>query len=172
MDTMDNYILLAKQALEHYVKKGQYIDVPDDLPEELTNRRAGAFVTLKKQGSLRGCIGTTGPTKDNLAKEIIANAVSAGIYDPRFPSVTESELPSLSYGVDVLGEPESIDSLSKLDPKHYGVIVRKGSRSGLLLPDLEGIDTPEEQIDIALRKAGITPDESYDLMRFKVTRHE
>ncbi len=172
MDTMDSHIRLAKQALEHYVKKGQYINVPDDLSDELTKRRAGAFVTLKKQGALRGCIGTTGPTKDNLAKEIIANAVSAGIYDPRFPLVTESELSSLSYGVDVLGKPEAVDTVSELDPEQYGVIVRKGARSGLLLPDLEGVDTPEKQIDIALRKAGITPGESYELMRFKVTRHE
>ena len=148
------------------------MSLPGDVPETMTATRAGAFVTLKKNGDLRGCIGTTAPTQDNLAMEIIANAVSAGLHDPRFPSVSEKELSELTVGVDVLGTPETIDSEEELDPDRYGVIVRKGSRSGLLLPDLEGIDTPRKQIGIALRKAGISPRESYELMRFKVTRHE
>jgi AmmeMemoRadiSam system protein A len=146
--------------------------VPEDIPETMTETRAGAFVTLKKNENLRGCIGTTGPTRDNLAMEIIANAVSAGLHDPRFPAVSEKELPQLTVGVDVLGKPETIESEDDLDPDRYGVIVRKGSRSGLLLPDLEGVDTPRKQIDIALRKAGISRSEKYELMRFKVTRHE
>jgi uncharacterized protein (TIGR00296 family) len=111
------------------------------------------------------------PTRENIASEIIHNAISAGIHDPRFNPVTEDELDDLVYSVDVLGEPEPISSMAELDVRRYGVIVRAGRRSGLLLPDLEGVDSPQEQVAIALQKAGIRPDEKYTMERFEVIRH-
>lgn len=133
--------------------------------------KAGTFVSIKKNGELRGCIGTILPTKENIALEIISNAISSGTRDPRFNAVREDELDSLSYSVDVLLEPEPIDSIEDLDVKKYGVIVRAGFRTGLLLPNLEGVDTPEEQVSIALRKAGISPKENYSMERFEVIRY-
>ncbi|MGI9861116.1 AmmeMemoRadiSam system protein A [Moorella naiadis] len=162
-------VRLARQSLEHYLRTGQVLPVPDHLPPELAGR-AGAFVSLKKHGSLRGCIGTIGPTRENLAQEIIYNALAAGLEDPRFPPVTMDELPELQYSVDVLGAPEPA-TLADLDPRVYGVIVSRGRRRGLLLPDLEGVDTVEEQVAIARQKGGIGPDEPYRLERFKVTRY-
>jgi len=167
----DEYVMLARKSLEHYVKYKKKIEVPKGLNSELMNERRGAFVSIKKHGMLRGCIGTIEPTKENLAEEIIENAISAGTRDPRFPPVTEEELPELVYSVDVLKEPEVISSIDDLDPKRYGVIVSKGFRKGLLLPDLEGIDTPEKQVEIALQKAGIFEFEKYTLERFEVIRH-
>ena len=130
------------------------------------------FVSLKKDGRLRGCIGTISPTKSSIAKEIITNAVSAGTGDPRFDPVREEELDDLVYSVDVLGEPEDIKSKDELDVVKYGVIVSKGSRRGLLLPNLEGVDTVEKQIEIALQKAGIAADANYEMQRFEVVRHK
>ena len=143
-----------------------------DLPEDLTGRRAGAFVSIHKQGKLRGCIGTIGPTEKNLAREIVRNAISASTRDPRFDPIREDELPWLEINVDVLGEPEDIDSEDQLDVKRYGVIVStRDGRRGLLLPDLDGVDTPEEQVSIAMHKGGIQPHENYFLQRFEVVRH-
>lgn len=167
----DPYVRLAIDTLETYVRTGRKLGVPEGLPPEMMNSRAGAFVSLKKLGELRGCIGTIGPTTDSVAEEIIQNAISAGTRDPRFPKVTPEELPQLVYSVDVLGEPEPIASKAQLDVKRYGVIVRSGSRSGLLLPNLDGVDTVDYQVDIALRKAGIRNVEAYKLERFEVIRH-
>ena len=141
------------------------------MPEGMISSKAGVFVSIKKQGELRGCIGTFLPTRKNIAEEIQRNAISAGCEDPRFYPVKPAELPELEYSVDILTKPEAIDSTDKLDPKRYGVIVRKGYRSGLLLPDLEGVDTVKEQMRIVLTKAGIRPDEDYELERFEVIRH-
>lgn len=168
----DPYVELARKALEAYVKTGKIIDVPKGLPDEMIEKKAGAFVSLKKHGQLRGCIGTISPVYSCIAEEIIGNAISAGTRDPRFPPVKKDELDSIVYSVDILGEPESIESIDQLDVKRYGVIVRAGWRSGLLLPDLEGVDTPEEQVSIALQKAGIRPDEDYKMERFEVIRHK
>ncbi len=168
----DAYLLLARSSLEYFILHGKTMPKPDDLPEELENVRAGVFVSIKKYGRLRGCIGTIAPTQSCVAMEIIHNAVSAGTEDPRFDAVSEDELPDLVYDVDVLGKPEKIASLDELDPKHYGVIVSCSGRRGLLLPDLEGIDTPKKQVKIALDKAGIDEDEPYTMQRFKVTLHE
>jgi AmmeMemoRadiSam system protein A len=162
---------LARRVVESYVRGGEIPDL-DEAPYELKSRRAGVFVCLKQEGELRGCIGTIEPVRENIAAEIAANAVSSAIGDPRFPPVSPSELTGLSYSVDVLGEPEDIPDMSMLDPREYGVIVRSGSRSGLLLPDLEGVDTASDQVRIARMKAGIGPDEPVRLQRFKVTRHE
>lgn len=167
----DPFVNLAKLTLENYVRTGKIIDIPDGLPEDMLNRKAGVFVSLKRNGGLRGCIGTIMPTTDSIAEEIIQNAISAGTHDPRFYPVQDKELPEIAYSVDVLSDAEQIDSIDKLDVKRYGVIVRSGRRSGLLLPDLEGVDTPEHQVMIALQKAGISPDEEFYLERFEVIRH-
>ena len=140
--------------------------------KELMNRRAGVFVSIHKNGSLRGCIGTIAPTCSSIAQEIAQNAVSASTRDPRFPAIRPSELDELEITVDVLGDTERIDSPDQLDVKRYGVIVSKGRRRGLLLPNLDGVDTVEEQIGIALQKAGLDSDEeNYELERFEVVRH-
>ncbi len=168
----DMYLSLARYSLEHYVRTGKRAVLPDDLSIELTSQKAGAFVSIKKDGQLRGCIGTILPVRDNLAMEILYNAVSAGTGDPRFSPVTEEELSELVYDVDVLSVPEPITSLSELDVKRYGVIVEAGQRRGLLLPDLAGVDTVEQQVDIARKKGNIGPNEPIKLWRFTVTRHE
>lgn len=140
---------------------------------ELLHRRAGVFVSIHKNGQLRGCIGTISATCSCIAQEIAQNAVSASTRDPRFPAIRPSELDQLEISVDVLGDAERISSPDELDVRRYGVIVSKGRKRGLLLPNLEGVDTVEEQISIALRKAGLRDDEEdYTLERFEVVRHE
>ena len=167
----DDFVKLARYSLETFVKTHKPAELPKDLPDELLNRRAGAFVSLHKDGNLRGCIGTILATRDNLAEEILQNAISACSRDPRFSPVEVDELDDIEYSVDVLGEPERIFSVNDLNVKRYGVIVENGGRRGLLLPDLEGVDTVEEQIAIAKRKAGIRPEEKVSLWRFEVIRH-
>lgn len=168
----DAYVSLARQSLEAYVKSGCYIKRPDSLPEDMTRKRAGVFVSLKKYGQLRGCIGTISPLTGSIAEEIIRNAVSAGLEDPRFPPVGQDELDDLIYSVDVLSEAEPINSMEELDVTRYGVIVSAGRRRGLLLPNLEGIDSVEEQLSIARKKAGIYDNEDVKLERFEVVRHQ
>lgn len=168
----DPWVKLARRSLETYVKTGQrLISLPEDLPAEMTTQQAGAFVSLHKNGQLRGCIGTIAPTCENLAWEIVQNAVSACSRDPRFSPVRPDELDELEYSVDVLGAPEPVDSPAALDPKTYGVIVSCGGRRGLLLPDLDGVDSVEAQLSIALQKGGIRENETYKIERFKVVRH-
>ena len=167
----DIYVRLARLSLETFVTSHGYAKLPDGLPAELTGKQAGAFVSLKKDGQLRGCIGTILPTKHSLAEEILHNAISAGTQDPRFSPVTAEELPFLVYDVDVLTTPEHITDPSQLDVKRYGVIVESGHRRGLLLPDLAGVDSIEQQIDIARRKGNIGPNENVTLYRFEVQRH-
>lgn len=174
------YVKLARATIEQFVKTGRKLKFPADLPaglaealpEEATKERAGAFVSVHKNGMLRGCIGTIGPVQDSIAEEIISNAISAVSRDPRFERVREDELELLEINVDILGKPENIDGPDQLDVKRYGVIVSCGARKGLLLPDLEGVDTVEEQIDIARRKGGISPDDDYRLQRFEVVRYK
>ena len=168
----DPWVKLARLSLETFVRTGKRLNtLPDGLPDEMTTKSAGAFVSLHAHGQLRGCIGTTGPTTESVACEIVQNAVSACSRDPRFAPVRADELDSLEYSVDVLGEPEAISSPAELDVKRYGVIVSCGGRRGLLLPDLEGVDTVEQQIDIARQKGGISSRERYTLERFEVVRH-
>jgi len=167
----DAFVRLARQTVEAFVRGSEEPSLPDDLPEELTGRRAGVFVSLKLNGKLRGCIGTTASTKNSIAEEILNNAISACSEDPRFPPVTAGELERMVYSVDVLGPTERIDSAEQLDVKRYGVIVISGFRKGLLLPNLEGVDSIEEQIKIAKRKAGIPEDERCRMERFEVVRH-
>ncbi|MBM6752167.1 AmmeMemoRadiSam system protein A [Mediterraneibacter glycyrrhizinilyticus] len=168
----DVYVQLARETVETYVRTGTKIRVSEGLPEEMYSRRAGVFVSLKEEGRLRGCIGTITPVRRNVAEEIIENGISAAARDPRFHAVEPEELDRLEYSVDVLGETEEIDSPEELDVKRYGVVVSRGYRRGLILPDLEGVDTVEEQIEIARRKAGIPEDaEDIRLERFEVVRH-
>ncbi len=167
----DEYVKLARKAVEAYVLGRKTISVPEDLPTELTDCRAGAFVSIHEHGELRGCIGTIVPTRSSLAEEIIGNAISASTRDPRFPAITPDELPWLEINVDVLGEAEDIASEDELDVKRYGVIVTSGRKRGLLLPDLDGVDTVRQQVDIALKKGGIGKHEKYSLKRFEVIRH-
>lgn len=160
----------ARMVLEGYVKTGHMPPLPPEL-EELEAQPAAAFVSLKKGGQLRGCIGTILPVHNSLAEEIRANAISAGTSDPRFPPVSEGELDQLEYSVDVLSPPEPA-TRDELDPKRYGVIVSRGHKRGVLLPDLEGVDTVEEQLEIALQKANISRDQGYTIERFKVVRYK
>ena len=146
--------------------------MPEGLPQEMYSNRAGVFVSLKEEGRLRGCIGTITPVRTSIAEEIIENAISASTKDPRFHAVEPEELGRLIYSVDVLGETEEISSEAELDVKRYGVVVSRGYKRGLLLPNLDGVDTVDEQVAIAKRKAGIPEDaEDIRLERFEVVRH-
>ena len=167
----DEYVRLAREAVEAYVLRREVLDVPAGLPDEMLSKQAGTFVSIHEHGELRGCIGTIGPTRSCVAEEIIGNAISASTRDPRFPAIKADELPWLDINVDVLGELEDIDSEDELDVKRYGVIVSCGRKRGLLLPDLDGIDTPRQQVEIAMKKGGIHKFERYKLQRFEVIRH-
>lgn len=167
----DYYVKLARKSLESFVKEKKEINITEDIPEELINNRAGVFVSIKKDGDLRGCIGTTEPTTGSIAKEIIRNAINAGTQDPRFHPVEENELDKLVYSVDVLGESEVVKSFEELDENKYGVIVSSRGRRGLLLPNLKGVNSVKEQVNIALEKANISPKEDYKIERFRVVRH-
>ncbi|RLC73370.1 MAG: AMMECR1 domain-containing protein [Chloroflexi bacterium] len=169
-DKLHPLVALAKEAVEKYVQ-GKEIARPKRLTPEM-KERAGVFVSIKKRGVLRGCIGTFEPTKPNVAEEIIFNAISSATRDPRFPPVTPNELPELTYSVDILTKPEPVASKSELDPKKYGVLVEYQGKRGLLLPDLEGVDTVDQQIEIACAKAGISPDDPVKLYRFQVRRYK
>ncbi|MDP3387855.1 MAG: AmmeMemoRadiSam system protein A [Eubacteriales bacterium] len=168
----DEYVRLARKTLETYVTSNKRITPDENVQDKvLMTEKAGVFVSLKKNGELRGCIGTIEPTKNNIAEEIITNAISAGIYDPRFKPIDVDELDQLIYSVDILMKPEKIRTKDMLNPQEYGVIVSKGHKKGLLLPNLEGVDTVDEQLRIALRKAGINSWEDYEMERFRVVRH-
>lgn len=202
---MDQFVFLAKQAVEVYVREGKIISPPPDLPAKMLGKRAGVFVSLHKispvvhfvsgQGKeaspslqppeifdgyqppvsreeLRGCIGTYLPVQKNIAQEIIHNAIESASRDPRFPPIAPSELPQIRYSVDILSPPEPVSKIEDLDAKRYGLIVSTGDgRRGLLLPDLEGVETVEQQIEICRGKAGILSDEEITLARFTVERH-
>lgn len=166
---------LARQTVELYVTRQAKPEPPRDLPAEM-QRQAGAFVTIHRRGQLRGCIGTIHPTCANVAEEVIQNAISAATRDPRFSPIRPDELEELDIKVDVLGEPEEVEGPEELDPKRYGLIIQSKIRPwkrGLLLPDLEGIDTVEEQVYwTRYHKAGITdPNEPVQMFRFEVKRY-
>ena len=167
---MHGLVELARKSVEEFVRKKKVVSLPEPLPPEMAEK-AGVFVCLKKDGQLRGCIGTFQSCCDNIALETVRNAVCAATQDPRFPSVSEDELSSLSYSVDVLSVPEKVHDKSELDPRTFGVIVAAGQRRGLLLPDLEGVDSVEEQLRIARMKAGISPHEDVEIFRFSVKRY-
>lgn len=163
-------VRIARQAVAAYIIEGRVISPPKDLPDYL-QRRAGVFVSLKKYRTLRGCIGTLQATRKNIAEEIIRNAISAATQDPRFPPVDSSELNELVYSVDVLNEAEKVPDESHLEPSKYGVIVQSGNCRGVLLPDIDGVDSVEDQVCIAKSKAGIDEDGPCEIYRFTVTRY-
>lgn len=166
------YVRLARENLEHYFKYKEPIKDLADIPEELKNQKHGVFVSLKKFKNLRGCIGTIQSTTSNVFEEIIRNSIEAAINDPRFPEVTEDELKDIDISVDVLMEAE-ISSKEELNPKKYGVIVTKGCKRGLLLPNLEGVNTIEDQLHIACDKAGIDYfNDDFHIERFEVIRYK
>jgi AmmeMemoRadiSam system protein A/AmmeMemoRadiSam system protein B len=167
----DPYVRLARESLTKYIITGEELkDLPDYITKEMLDNRRGVFVSLKKHGELRGCIGTIAPTTKSVAHEITRNAIEAGLHDPRFNEVEEEELLDIDFSVDVLMEAEPA-TREELNPKNYGVIVRSKGKSGLLLPDLEGVETVEQQLSIALQKAGIRKSEEYTIERFQVIRH-
>ncbi len=168
---MHPLVKLAQDTVSQFVRTRKVISPPDKPTPEMTEK-AGVFVSLKKKGELRGCIGTFQPTTENVASETIQNAISAATQDPRFLPVSSTELDDLEYSVDVLSGPEKVDSKKELDPKKYGVIVKSGNRKGLLLPDLEGVDSVDEQLSIASMKAGIYLEENIELYRFEVKRYK
>lgn len=167
----DSYIKLSRDTIIEFIKNNKVIDIPDYVEEDLTSNKSAVFVSIHEFGRLRGCIGTIIPTKESIAKEIISNAISAATRDHRFDPITEDELDYLEINVDVLTPPEKIESKDELDVKKYGVIVTSGFKRGLLLPDLDGIDTIDKQINIAMSKGNINEDEEIELERFEVIRH-
>lgn len=167
---MSTIVKLAKEAVETYIREGKIISPPAKLAAEL-KKRAGVFVSLHKFGQLRGCIGTFEPTRENIAEELIANAISSATRDPRFPPVTAGELKDMEYSVDVLTQPRPVKDKSRLDPKKHGLLVECDFKKGLLLPDLEGVDSVERQIGICCQKAGILPGEPIKLSCFRVKRY-
>tara|TARA_B100000315_G_scaffold177063_1_gene165603 strand:+ start:131 stop:649 length:519 start_codon:yes stop_codon:yes gene_type:complete len=165
-------VKLAKETIRSYLTNGVIPQPPKDLEEELIEKR-GVFVSIKKHGHLRGCIGTVEPTKNNVAEEVIHNAVSASTQDPRFPSIKLDELEDLTISVDLLSPLEKVTGPSQLNPKKYGIIVTSKSKKGVLLPDLDGVDTIEEQLRIAKGKGCIAKQEKFEIQRFEVKRfHE
>ena len=178
---MNHYVLLAKEAVETYIREGKIISSSPDLPKEFFETKSGVFITIEKQGKLRGCIGTYLPTEENIAKEIISNAISAATEDYRFNLIKEEELLYLSYTISILSKPEQIKNLEELNPKKYGIIVKtfsvvepqKTKKAGLLLPDLKGVDSVKKQISIACQKAGINPSkEKIVIYRFIVKKFQ
>ncbi|MBI5254265.1 AmmeMemoRadiSam system protein A [Candidatus Falkowbacteria bacterium] len=171
---MNQYIKLAQDAVEAYIKGRKIIKAPDDLPQEFYNQRAGVFVTIFNNKKLRSCIGTFIATEDNIAAELISNAIAACSRDTRFSKITADELPNLNYEVSILSEPKFVDDIKKLDAKKYGVIVATADgRRGLLLPNLEGVDSVAEQISIASKKGGINIEkDDFELYSFTVEKYK
>ena len=168
---MNPLVELAKRSIESYVIDKKILTPPPKLTEEMKGR-AGVFVSLKKKGGLRGCIGTFAPTTESIAEEVIRNAIESATRDPRFPPVEKEEIPELEISIDVLTEPVKVASVKELDAKRFGVIVKSGMKRGLLLPDLEGVNTPEEQIAICRKKAWISDNEPIELYKFEVKRYK
>lgn len=169
-DIKDIAVALAKNTIEQYVREGTLFE-PENLPEELDTTSSGVFVTIRKSGKLRGCIGVIAPTGNSVKADIMMNAVSAATRDPRFAPVSVQELGSLTYSIDILQQPFAVSDIAELDPKSYGVIVRKGSRQGVLLPDIEGVDTTQQQLEIACSKAGIALVDDPEILAFEVIRY-
>ncbi|MEE9248788.1 MAG: AmmeMemoRadiSam system protein A [Dehalococcoidia bacterium] len=160
-------VSLAREAVEEYVQYGSAKESPEGLSEEM-RKRAGVFVSIKRSGELRGCVGTTEPMKSNLAEEVIASALGAATRDLRFPPISPHELPDLEYSVYVLSPLEPVPDIAQLEPRAFGLVVRSGSRAGLLLPGLEPVKTPEQQIEMCRAKAGLGPEDPIQMFRFRV----
>lgn len=171
-DNEGEYVKLARKAIEKYILKEKKISLPKTSSDKLFSEKAGVFVSLKTDSGLRGCMGTTSPICRNLGEEIIENAIKSASMDSRFETVDKSELCSLIISVDILSRPEIVEDIDNLDPKEYGIIVESDYKRGLLLPNLDGITSVEEQIKIALNKGGINPHDMYKMYRFTVERHK
>ena len=170
---MNPLVLLARQAVERYIEDKKIIPVPENFPKEFLARRAGVFVTIEKEGRLRGCIGTYLPVRDNIAEETIHNAISAATEDWRFGPIKKTELPHLSYIVYILNKPEKVADISELDPKKFGIIIKSKEKSGLLLPDLEGVNTVAEQITICCQKSGIfLKEKNIEIYKFTAEKYQ
>jgi len=186
---MHPLVSLAKKAVETYIKEGKIITPPEDLPKEFLQKKAGVFVTIEKKGELRGCIGTYLPVRENIANEVIFNAIASATEDWRFGKIQKEELPELSFIVYILSNPQPVKDLKELDPKKYGVIVKTSPflslendvifnghqvpKTGVLLPDIEGVETVEQQISIACQKAGIDPTkEKIFIYKFTVEKYQ
>lgn len=167
-------VRLAAEAIEMFLSHQRVIEPPERLFAEVPDslKPAGMFVCLKREGLLRGCVGTTEPLQETLAREVIANAIGAATRDPRFPAVEPSELAALHISIDVLGPAEPVPDLGDLDHRRYGIILRSGERRSVLLPDIEGIDSVSSQIRAAREKAGLRHDAPIELLRFEVTRYK
>jgi AmmeMemoRadiSam system protein A len=167
---------LAKISVETYVKQEKIIPSSNNLPKEFLKKRAGVFVTIENQGHLRGCIGTYLPTQKNIAQELIQNAIGAATEDYRFGAILKEELPYLSYTVYILSKPEKVKNIKALNPKKFGIILKTHGlppKCGLLLPDLEDVDTVEQQIEICCQKGGIDKEkEKFVIFRFEVQKYE
>lgn len=166
---MHPLVKLAIQSVEHFIRTGKPLPCPDPLPDSL-NQNAGAFVSIKKQGALRGCIGTMTPKYKNLAEEVIQNAIRSAREDPRFDPLEKRELPSLTFSVDVLTPLEKIEDLKGHNIKQFGLVVRGEGKQGILLPDLENIKSTEQQLKVCLKKGGFKENDIYELFRFEVKR--
>jgi len=173
-DARHPLIQLAAEAIQAFVMEQRTLTPPDTLAEVFpqANAPAGAFVSLKTAGKLRGCIGTTEPACSTLAEEVIRNAIKAATRDPRFSPIQSIELAGLVISVDVLNTPEPIQDLSKLDHLKFGIIVRSGDRQGVLLPNIDNIHSVTEQLAIAREKARLTPHEEATIFRFTVTHFQ
>lgn len=186
---MDPLALLAKRAVETFIKEGRIITPPDDLPQEFYQRKAGAFVMIKKNGKLRGCIGTYLPTRPTIVEEVIKTAILAATDDPRFEKIALEELPLLSYTVCILGYPKLVKEIKELDPKKYGVLVKTFplaypneeflfdgtvlSKTGVFLPELDDANTVQEQISLACQRAGIDPEkEKFFIYKFEIEKYQ
>jgi len=168
----DPFIELARKAVAHYLKTGKAPDSTSSKIPKIFQSKKAAFVSIKKGKELRGCIGTLTPAYENLWQEITRNAIKAGSRDPRFSIVDNMEFPDLKFSVDILSPLEKIDDVSQLDCKRYGLLLKCGVRQGVLLPDLDGVKSVEEQIRICLSKGKIDKDENYAMYRFEVERHK
>ncbi len=166
-------VTVASEAIRVFVEEQRELNPSAESHAELLCRTpsSGVFVCLKRGGELRGCIGTTEPTKPTLLEEVISNAIAAATRDPRFPPVQVSELAELLVSVDVLSSPEPVTDLTLLDPRRYGLMARAGVKHGVLLPDIEGIHSVEDQLALVRQKAGLAAEEFAEFFRFEVTRY-
>lgn len=169
---MHVYVKLAYDVIKSELEENYSFEKEKYSLDEKFKIKRSCFVTLHKQdNSLRGCIGTIEPYYDNLYQEIYHNAISAAFKDPRFPPVTKEEFSNISISVDVLGELKKVKSIEELDPNKFGIVIKKDYRRGVLLPNLEGVDSVEKQIEITKMKAGIQSND-YEIFKFEVNRYE
>lgn len=167
----NDYIRLARDTVEFFVKNKKR-PFFDRNKYNIPFKSAACFVTLKNESGLRGCIGSAYPLRQDLFQEIIENAISVCDKDDRFEEVDESELSELFISVDVISEPQKVGGILDLNPKKFGIVVETKEKQGVLLPEIEGIRTPSDQLRLALKKAGIDEYEEYTIKRFTVERHE